>query len=65
MKFEKLILKEFRILKIKLRHQHMKELKKEKKFEIGSGLVLSVVMMEITTWNDGWLLWIKKKEKSI
>ena len=42
----------------------MKELKKEKKFEIGSGLVLSVVMMEIATWNDGWLLGIKK-EKNI
>ena len=41
----------------------MKELKKEKKFEIGSGLFLSVVMMEITTWNDGWLLWIKKKKR--
>ena len=41
----------------------MKELKK-KKIDIGNGLVLSVVMMEITTWNDGWLLWIKK-EKNI
>ena len=20
-------------------------------------------MMEITTWNDGWLLWIKKKKE--
>ena len=42
----------------------MKELKKRKKFEIGNGLVLSVVMMEITTWNDGWLLWKKKKRKT-
>ena len=44
----------------------MKEIKKKrKKFEIGSGLVLSVVMMAITTWNDGWLLWIKKREKHL
>ena len=37
MKFEKLILKEFRILKIKLRHQHMKELKKEKNLRLVVG----------------------------